>query len=73
MADTAKNIKIDGEKVKAIKMYTSDYDIDKAVQAAVDAAIEKIYIKVVPKPVRDYIEGTIQPKNSKPREEGDES
>ena len=73
MADTAKNIKIDNDKVRAIKMYTSDYDIDKAVQAAVDAAIDKIYIKVVPKPVRDYIEGTVQPKNSKPREEGDES
>lgn len=73
MADTVKNIKIDSEKVKAIKMYAGDYDIDKVVQAAVDDAITKVYVKVVPKPVRKYIEGTVQPKNSKPREEGDGS
>ena len=73
MADTVKNIKIDSEKVKAIKMYAGDYDIDKVVQAAVDDAITKGYVKVVPKPVREYIEGTVQPKNSKPREEGDGS
>ena len=73
MADTVRNIKIDSEKVKAIKMYAGDYDIDKVVQTAVDEAITKIYVKVVPKPVREYIEGTVQPKNSKPREDGDGS
>ena len=73
MGDTVRNIKIDSEKVKAIKMYAGDYDIDKVVQAAVDDAITKVYVKVVPKPVREYIEGTVQPKSSKPREEGDGS
>lgn len=74
MADTVKNIKIDSEKVKAIKLYAGDYDIDKVVQTAVDEAITKIYVKVVPKPVREYIEGTVQPKNSKPTEkDGDGS
>lgn len=73
MADTVRNIKIDSEKVKAIKLYAGDYDIDKVVQTAVDEAITKIYVKVVPKPVREYIEGTVQPKNSKPREDGDGS
>ncbi|MBO5576776.1 MAG: hypothetical protein ILA17_05365 [Ruminococcus sp.] len=72
-ADTVKNIKIDSEKVKAIKLYAGDYDIDKVVQTAVDEAITKIYVKVVPKPVREYIEGTVQPKNSKSREDGDGS
>ena len=71
MADTVKNIKIDSEKVKAIKLYAGDYDIDKVVQTAVDDAITKIYVKVVPKAVREYIEGTVQPKNSKSREDGD--
>ncbi len=73
MADTVRNIKIDSEKVKAIKLYAGDYDIDKVVQTAVDEAITKIYVKVVPKPVREYIEGTVQPKNSKSREDGDGS
>lgn len=73
MADTVRNIKIDSEKVKAIKLYAGDYDIDKVVQTAVDEAITKIYVKVVPKAVREYIEGTVQPKNSKPREDGDGS
>lgn len=72
-ADTVKNIKIDSEKVKAIKLYAGDYDIDKVVQTAVDEAITKIYVKVVPKAVREYIEGTVQPKNSKSREDGDGS
>lgn len=73
MADTTKNIKIDAEKVKAIKLYAGDYDIDKVVQTAVDDAINKLYVKVVPKPVREYIEGTVQPKNIKPAKDGDES
>lgn len=73
-ADNVKNIKIDNEKIKAIKLYSGDYDIDKVVQTAVDEAITKIYVKVVPKAVREYIEGTVQPKNSKPTEkDGDES
>lgn len=74
MADTTKNIKIDGEKIRAIKRYAGDYDIDKVVQKAVDDAINKLYVKFVPKPVREYIEGTVQPpKNSKPTKDGDES
>lgn len=73
MADNVKNIKIDNEKIKAIKLYSGDYDIDKVVQTAVDEAITKIYVKVVPKAVREYIEGTVQPKNIKPAKDGDES
>lgn len=74
MADNVKNIKIDGEKVKAIKLYSGNTNIDEVVQTAADEAINKLYVKVVPKPVREYIEGTVQPKNSKPAEkDGDES
>ena len=64
MADNVKNIKIDGEKVKAIKLYSGNTNIDEVVQTAADEAIHKLYVKVVPKPVREYIEGTVQSKNS---------
>lgn len=72
MADTLKNIKIDSEKLKAIKLYANNYDLNKLVQTAVDDAVNKLYIKVVPKAVREYIEGTVQPKNSKTKDDGDE-
>lgn len=67
----AKNIKVDTEKIKAIKMYAGDYDVDRYIQSAVDDAVKRLYVKVVPKLVREYIEGNVKPNASKKSTEGD--
>ena len=59
MANTRITVTFDSEKLAAIKQFTENgaQDIDTVLREQ----LEKIYIKAVPAPVRQYIDGKTKP------------
>lgn len=59
MNEYLKNITVDEEKLKSISFYAKQKDMDfsmsEFLQATVNTAVDKAFIKYVPKQVREYI------------------
>lgn len=59
MNEYLKNITVDEEKLKSISFYANqkemDFSLSEFLQSAVNTAIDKAFIKYVPKQVREYI------------------
>lgn len=62
MNEYLRNIKIDNNKLKSVSFYAeqkeTDFSLENYLQQAIDAAVDKLFKKYVPKPVREYIDHT---------------